>query len=155
MLSPRLTNPVQCAKHTLFGSKESPRAGPELSAFVATGKPVSPPPRATSVHASQWVVVGGDSLYRGASCLDSVDMLDVAEGTWAHAGSLLHPRCGLALALDARRSDLWVCGSSSGANRAASGCQRWCVAACERPIGDVHPGPKSAEREAFLMHSEV
>ena len=93
--------------------------------------------------------------YRGASCLDSVDMLDVAEGTWAHAGSLLHPRCGLALALDARRSDLWVCGSSSGANRAASGCQRWCVAACERPIGDVHPGPKSAVREAFFMQSEV
>jgi hypothetical protein len=102
-----------------------------------------------------WVVVGSDSLYRGASCLDSVDMLDVAEGTWAHAGSLLHPRCGLALALDARRSDLWVCGSSSGANRAASGCQRWCVAACERPIGDVHPGPKSAVREAFFMQSEV
>ena len=36
-----------------------------------------------------WVVVCGDSLYRGASCLDSVDMLDVAKGTWAHAGSLL------------------------------------------------------------------
>eukprot|EP00966_Prymnesium_polylepis_P212115 4913231-Prymnesium_polylepis.1 len=29
---------------------------------------------------SLWVVVGGDSLYRVASCLDSVDMLDVAEG---------------------------------------------------------------------------
>jgi hypothetical protein len=29
------------------------------------------------------------------------------------------------------------------------------VAACERPIGDVHPGPKSAVWEAFFMQSEV
>uniref|UniRef100_A0A7S3BNV1 F-box domain-containing protein n=1 Tax=Haptolina ericina TaxID=156174 RepID=A0A7S3BNV1_9EUKA len=59
-----------------------------------------------------WVVGGGDSLYRGARCLSAVDLL-MGDG-WSRAGTLLEPRCGLALAASARRSELVVCGGYSG-----------------------------------------
>ena len=59
-----------------------------------------------------WVVGGGDSLYRGARCLSAVDLL-MGDG-WSRAGTLLEPRCGLALAASTRRSELVVCGGYSG-----------------------------------------
>lgn len=66
-------------------------------------------------EARLWVLGGGNSLYRGARCLDSIDVLS-PEG-WSRIGTLYEPRCGLAVALDSRRSDMIVCGGYSGGER--------------------------------------
>jgi len=85
-----------------------------------------------------WAVGGGDSLLRGARCFAAISVLpcdaqqqqqqqqrqqtgvaassgDAAVvGGWRTAGQLRRPRCGLALACDARRDTLYVCGGYSG-----------------------------------------
>lgn len=81
-----------------------------------------------------WLAGGGDSPSRGATCFRSVlccaapwepapcvdgdaedEDGDEAPATpWKEAGQLLRPRCGLALAADARRSELIAVGGYSG-----------------------------------------
>ena len=88
-----------------------------------------------------WSVGGGDSLLRGARCFTAISVLPfdaqqrqwqtganaassspdadadtdaMADGGWRTVGQLRRPRCGLALACDARRDTLYVCGGYSG-----------------------------------------
>ena len=90
-----------------------------------------------------WVVGGGDSLYRGARCFDSIDVL-TPEG-WSHKGTLFEARCGLGLALDARRSDLVVCGGYSG------GIPPWYRT---YPVSQAsHPGRPHAESNSSRTHA--
>ena len=73
---------------------------------------------------------GGDTLLRGATCSSSLQVLAL-DGTaggggggggggghavagWQAAGAMRHPRCGLALASDARRDTLYLVGGYSG-----------------------------------------
>ena len=77
-----------------------------------------------------WVAGGGDTLLRGATCSSSLQVLAL-DGTaggggggggggghavagWQAAGAMRHPRCGLALASDARRDTLYLVGGYSG-----------------------------------------
>ncbi|KAL1503499.1 hypothetical protein AB1Y20_011980 [Prymnesium parvum] len=59
-----------------------------------------------------WVAGGGDSIYRGAQCFAAVDVLE--RGEWRAGGALRTARCGLALAAEARRDELWACGGYGG-----------------------------------------
>ena len=61
-----------------------------------------------------WVGGGGTSIYRGARCLATIDVLDQGGEAWRAAGTLRRERCGHALANDARRADLWACGGYGG-----------------------------------------
>lgn len=65
-----------------------------------------------------WVAGGGDGMHRGAACLRSVvrwkEGSGAEGGRWAAAGTMRRPRCGLALASDARSSLLYLCGGYSG-----------------------------------------
>ena len=65
-----------------------------------------------------WVVGGGDAMTRGASCLDSITIIDpYAEvPTWRPFGGkpMLKKRCGLALACDGKTHALYLCGGYSG-----------------------------------------
>ena len=77
-----------------------------------------------------WVVGGGDTLLRGATCSSGIHVLAL-QGTaggggggggagghavagWQAAGAMRRPRCGLALASDARRDTLFLVGGYSG-----------------------------------------
>ena len=76
-----------------------------------------------------WVVGGGDTLLRGATCSSAIHVLAL-EGTagggggggggghvvagWQAAGAMRRPRCGLAMASDARRDTLYLVGGYSG-----------------------------------------
>ena len=78
-----------------------------------------------------WVCGGGDGMSRGAQCLRTIEYLSEplsapmagrlqamdADGNvaaWRHAGEMLKPRCGHALAVDARASELFLVGGYSG-----------------------------------------
>ena len=74
-----------------------------------------------------WVCGGGDGMSRGAQCLRTIEYLSEpmagrlqamdADGNvaaWRHAGEMLEPRCGHALAVDARASELFLIGGYSG-----------------------------------------
>ena len=61
-----------------------------------------------------WVVGGGSSLYQGAETYGELEFLEAGATEWRRAGVMAEPRCGLALACDARASTLFLVGGYSG-----------------------------------------
>lgn len=61
-----------------------------------------------------WVVGGGSSLYQGAETYGELEFLEAGGTEWRRAGVMAEPRCGLALACDARASTLFLVGGYSG-----------------------------------------
>ena len=78
-----------------------------------------PPPDRSRAHGHTptlacWPRIGS-SIYRGARCHGEVLHLD--GGAWREAGELVSPRCGLAVAADARSSSFFALGGYAGGTR--------------------------------------
>ena len=61
-----------------------------------------------------WVVGGGESMYRGAATLRSVECYQPDEEAWVYGPELTEPRCALGVAISHERDELYACGGYAG-----------------------------------------
>lgn len=69
---------------------------------------------ALDVHGNIFVVGGGASMYRGATCLRTVERLDIGSGEWAEAPAMESARCAVGVASSFEQNRLFAFGGYSG-----------------------------------------